>query len=597
MASQDGHSLRDEALPGFAKAWHLLPYRSADAERLGRRLGLYPIVAQLLLNRGLEDPDRITRFLAMPFRGLLDPGLLPGTQQAAERLMAAVRAQERICIYGDYDVDGLTGTVILWELLRRLGAVVDFYVPNRLEEGYGLHQRALAQIAESGTRLVVTVDCGIANVTEALEARRLGLELIVTDHHEARPVLPAAAVIIHPRLSPGAYPFGDLSGSGVAFKLAWAICQNASGATRVTPEFRQFLVESVSLAALGMVADCVPLQDENRIIVRHGLARLAKTSSPGLKALLRIAGLAERSEIFAADVSFALAPRLNAAGRLGCARLVVELLTTSSPQHADELANTLEKLNAQRQEIEHRILDEAIQMMDGCASTPAIVLAKPNWHPGVIGIVAGRLAELYARPALVIGISNGAVLAQGSGRSVGGLALHAALEACQEHLVSHGGHAAAVGFRLMADRVDGFRDRFCEYVSANSQSGAAHPRLMIDAELPLHTITPRLVDAISRLEPYGAGNPRPCFLAGPVRIVGTPRAVGRGNRHLQFHVRQADTTVPAVAFNMADRAAELLSADGECCLAFTPSLNEYQGWRRLQLELTDFQPGSRAAFI
>jgi single-stranded-DNA-specific exonuclease len=579
----------------MAKSWHLMPLQQTQAHELGRRLRISPIIAQLLINRGMADPEQIEHFLTIPFRDLLDPEQLPGAMAAADRLLAAVNAREPICIYGDYDADGLTGTVILVELLRRVGACVDYYIPHRLDEGYGLNSAALRSLATAGTKIIVTVDCGIASLQEAEEAHGLGLELIISDHHEPRQTLPAASIIIHPRIPAGAYPFGDLSGSGVAFKLAWAICQRASGSRRVTPDFREFLLDSVTLAALGMIADCVPLHNENRIIVRHGLARLSCTKNVGLRALLAVSGMSEKSEILASDVSFGLAPRLNAAGRLGCARLVVELLTMRTWNEAIELAAVLDRHNRMRQHIERTILDEALAMIEeqGLRQHAALVLADPGWHAGIIGIVAGRLLDRFGKPSLLIAISEARNVGQGSGRSTNGLALHAAMEACSEHLLSHGGHAAAAGFRVLPERIDAFRQCFLEYVAQSSSIGSG-PVLSIDVEVPLSSITSNLLDIMARLEPHGAGNPRPRFLTGPVQIVGEPRLVGRDHRHLRLRVRQNGTILPAIAFGMADRTGELMSAGGECCLVFTPSINEWQGFRHVQLEITDFQPGARA---
>jgi single-stranded-DNA-specific exonuclease len=583
-------------LRAAAKVWHLLPHDRGAIERLGEALRLPPLVAQLLLNRGIAEPELVRRFLQTPYNGLHDPARLPGVAEAADRLHEAVRQGRRICVYGDYDVDGLTGTAILWQALRFLGAPTDFYVPHRLEEGYGLNVEALEQIARTGTSLVVTVDCGIASLAEAAEARRLGLELIITDHHEFKDRLPVADVLVHPRLPGGSYPFGDLSGSGVAFKLAWALCQRASGATRVTPRLREFLVDSVALAALGMVADCVPLHDENRIIVRHGLARLRETSSLGLRALLDVAGLGNKSDLCAADISFGLAPRLNAAGRLGCARLVVDLLTTTSRERAVDLARYLDAQNGQRQQIERRILSEAQEMLAGIDldGTPALVLASAGWHPGVIGIVAGRLADRYARPVLMIALREELGLGQGSGRSVPGFLLHEALQACGDDLLGHGGHATAAGFTIHPGRIDAFRDRFCACAARHFQAAPPAPRLVIDAEVPLDLLTPGLIESLTRLEPFGAGNPRPRFLAGPLQVVAPPRRVGKGERTLQFRVRQQQALLPAVAFNLADRTEELMSAGGSCCLVFTPGFNEWQGRRTIQLEVVDFQPGTQA---
>jgi single-stranded-DNA-specific exonuclease len=553
-------------------------------------------VAQLLLNRSLADAEMARRFLAAPLKHLHEPDLLTGATEAAQRLHQAVRQGKLICIYGDYDVDGVTGTAILLQGLRLLNAQVDFYVPNRLEEGYGLNAEALRQLAQTGTAVVVTVDCGIGSIAEAEEAQRLGLELIVTDHHEFKDQRPSAAVIVHPRLPGGSYPFGGLSGSGVAFKVAWALCQLATGARRVEPRLRDYLMDSMALAALGTVADVVPLHDENRIFVRHGLTRLLRTPWPGLRALLETAGLSGKARLGAADIGYALAPRLNAAGRLGCARLAVELLTTPSEHRAMELARYLEEQNKKRQLIERRILAHAREMVEsaGLDGAPAVVLASAEWHPGLIGIVAGRLAELYGRPALLIALREPDGACQGSGRSVAGFALHEALAACADDLVSHGGHAAAAGFRIQPHAIDGFRERFSAYAARQLGSGPLTPRLVIDAEVPLSALTPGLVDAIGQLEPYGAGNAEPLFLAGDLQIVGEPRRLGGGERHLGFRVRHHGRDMRAIAFGMADRAAELLTAGGQCSLVFTPRINEWQGWRSVELEVRDFQPGPRA---
>jgi single-stranded-DNA-specific exonuclease len=383
--------------PGVTKTWRLLPHERSSVERLASSLQVAPVVAQLLLNRGISAADVGRRFLDSPLNGLHQPELLPGAWKAAEHLYAAAREGKRICIYGDYDVDGTTGTAILLQCLRLVGARADFYVPHRLEQGYGLNSDALRQIAASGATVVATVDCGICSVEEAREARRLGIELIVTDHHEYKAELPDAAVLVHPRLPGTSYPFSGLSGSAVAFKVAWALARIASGGTdKVQPQFREFLLDAVALAALGVVADVVPLLDENRILVRHGLHRLRHQPPVGLRALCNAAGLPAGSDLRASDVAFKLAPRLNAAGRLGCARLVVDLLTEPRPELAVDRARFLEEQNTQRQTLERRMVTEAREMIDaeGRQNAPALVLAKLDWHAGVLGIVAGRLAEM-----------------------------------------------------------------------------------------------------------------------------------------------------------------------------------------------------------
>jgi single-stranded-DNA-specific exonuclease len=597
------------------KTWRLLPHDRAAVERLSAELGTGPIVAQLLLNRGLNDAAQARRFLEPALTGLHPPELLPGVTDAAERILAAVRAGRRLCVYGDYDVDGITGSAILLTGLKLLGAAaVDLYVPHRLEEGYGLNAEALRQIAASGVEMVVTVDCGIASLEEAAEAKRLGLELIVTDHHEYKDTLPDAAVLVHPRLPGTNYPFGYLSGSAVAFKLAWALAQRACGSPKVTPRFRDYLLDSIALAALGVVADVVPLHDENRILVRYGLSRLRQTNLPGLQALYAGAGLTEGAPLRAADIGYKLAPRLNAAGRLGCARLVVELLTTTRPEQAVQLARYLEDQNSQRQSLERRMVQEARRLIveQARGEDAVLVLAHEGWHAGIIGIVASRLSELYGRAALMIALpppdateSVAAVSSHetvgrhvrvgvGSGRSIAGLQLHQALKACDDLLLSHGGHAAAAGFRVLPENIDAFRARVCEYTAAHFPDGPPPPTLVLDAEVPLSMLTTGLLADLDRLEPYGAENRRPLFLAGGLQIQGEPRKVGAGERHLSFRVMQQGTALRAIAWGMAERVEELMSAGGACCLAFTPKLNEWQGWRSVDLEVVDFQAGPQA---
>lgn len=589
-----------------AKHWRLLPHDPAAIERLAASLRIPAIVAQVLLNRGLGEPSAAQLFLDAPLNGLHRPELLPGANQAAERLHQAVQQGRRICVFGDYDVDGISGTAILWLALKLLNASVDYYVPHRLDEGYGLNGKALRQIAQSGATVVITVDCGITAVEEAEEARKLGLELIVTDHHEPKEQLPAADVLVHPGLPGGTYPFAGLSGAGVAFKVAWALCMRDCGSERVTPQLREFLLEAIALATLGLVADVVPLQGENRVFVRHGLKQLQRTRAVGLRALLESAGLGGKPVVLAEDIAFKLAPRLNAAGRLGPARLVVELLTTTVQPRAADLVRQLEGHNQQRQQLERRIAGQAREMVleRGQESAAALVLASEDWHPGVIGIVAGRLAEQFARPALMIALTRGCgVLAEGeaaplvghgSGRAVPGFPLHEALHECGDLLLSHGGHAAAAGFRIDPARIDEFRDRFCLLTARRFPTGMPPPQLTIDAEVPLSALTLGLLRDLDRLEPYGSANRRPLFLAGGLEVAGDPQKLGGGERHLGFRVRQGGTTLRCIAFGMADRVDELMSEGGSCCLVFAPKINEWQGRRNVELEVVDLQAGPQA---
>ena len=583
-------------MPPSPRDWYLIPHDDAAVRRLSATAQIPPVLAQLLWNRGVREPDLARRFLHCPMTDLHPPKLLPGVEEASSRIWAAVQARRRIVIYGDYDVDGTTGTSILMVLLEKLGADVSYYVPHRIEEGYGLNAEAVRKLAQDGKQLLITVDCGITSVHEAEVAREVGLELIVTDHHEMKEMLPAADVLVHPRLPGSQYPFAGLSGAAVAFKLAWAVAQKASNNERVLPDLREVLLDLLGLAALGLVADVVPLRDENRTIVKHGLQRLVARQSLGVRALLTAAGFTEDKPVRAEDVSFRLAPRLNAAGRLGYAGFVVELLTTQKAKKAEEIATYLESQNGERQTIERKIVIEAKALVEagGYDTAPAIVLGSTEWHAGVVGIVAGRLAEFYARPTLIAALKADDGASSGSGRSVPGFALHEALMACDDLLLGHGGHAAAAGFKVAATRLDELRARFCETVTKVFPAGLPRPRLRLDAEVPLGALTYGLMKDIDRLEPYGAENPRPKFLASGLKIDGVPRKIGVGERHLSFRVRQGQSVVRAVAFGFGDRLEELMSGNGDCCLAFTPKVNEWNGRTSVEIEVIDFRPTALA---
>jgi single-stranded-DNA-specific exonuclease len=575
------------------KVWHLRPADPDAARHLARSAGVSEAVAQLLLQRGLTSAVDAKAFLDSPMTAWHSPDALPGVPVAADRLFRAAVDKKKVCVFGDYDADGVTGTALLLRTLHRVGAVAEFYIPNRLDEGYGLNVDALRTLKESGVETVVTVDCGITGCEAAAAAKDLGLELIVTDHHELGADLPCAAVLVHPRLPGSTYPFGGLSGAGVAFKLAWALAQRASGTEKVTAEFRELLLDNVGLAALGLVADVVPLRDENRVFVRHGLKRIATQPTVGLKALCEASGLGKDKPLTSEDVSFKLAPRVNAAGRLGCARLVVDLLTTTNPVHAKTTAEFLEEQNRKRQTIERAIASEAREMVriHGYDKDPAIVLDAAEWHPGVIGIVAGRLAEQYARPVVLIARPTDAEVVGGSGRAGSDVPLHEAFAACSACLVSHGGHAAAAGLKLLSRNVPAFREAFVAHVGSRFPDCQPPPsKLLLDEELPLAALTLGLMKEIDRLEPYGAENPRPRFLAAGLTLDGEPKVMKE--RHLSFRVRQGQAKIRAVMWGGAERLDELKSGNGSVCLAFTPRVNEWNGYKNVEVEVVDFQPAA-----
>ena len=412
------------------KRWRIAPHDASGIQALERSAGISAVVAQLLVARGVSDPQVARDFLDPRLANLRDPDELPGCTQAAEYTMQAIRDRRPIVIYGDYDVDGMSGTALLLLCLRMLGATVSSYVPHRLDEGYGLHVEALRTLAESGAKLVITVDCGIGSVHEARATAELGLDLIITDHHQPGSELPRALAICHPSLPGREYAFPGLCGAGVAFKLAWAICQQASQSKKVSEGMKNFLLQALGLVSLGTVADCVPLVDENRAFVRHGLVSLRQRPTPGVAALMHVTGVDQKRELSSEDVAFSLAPRLNAAGRLGQASLAVELLITDSPQRAAALAEYLHELNGSRDSIERSIYlaaNRQVQEQFDGASDAALVLAERGWHAGVIGIVASRLAEKFHCPVALIAFDElGAKPGVGSARSVPGFDLHAA---------------------------------------------------------------------------------------------------------------------------------------------------------------------------
>jgi single-stranded-DNA-specific exonuclease len=571
--------------------WRLRPHDQVQIEALSRGAGVHPLVAQLLLNRGIDMPERALRFLESRRDGLHDPEALPGVVEASERIVNAIREQKKIVVYGDYDVDGVCGTSLLWACLKLAGARdAEYYIPHRIDEGYGLNAEALRRLVqEQGARVVVTVDCGITAVAEARLARELGVELIITDHHAFGPELPEATVVVHPRRPGGAYPFGDLCGCGVAFKLAWQICKSFGDGKKASPQLRDFLLRSFNLVALATVADVVPLGDENRIFVRHGLRGMTSDPSAGFRALLQVSGCLGRERLNTGMLGFQLAPRINAAGRLERAMAAVEMLTTDDASRAMDLARSLDECNVRRQDVERAIVAEAHEMIraqGGLGERGAIVLGCSGWHAGVIGIVAGRLAEIYHRPTVIVALSS--PMAQGSARSVPGFNLVEALRSCSEDLAGFGGHAAAAGLKLAPASFAAFAARFESHCKGALSPEQLRKELLIDAEVPLGILTSRVVEEIETLEPYGIGNPRPLLLAHRVRAAGDPRVMGDRKNHLRLRFLQGNVGMKAVAWNMGYRAAEL--PDGTICsVVVQPGINEWNGRREVQLEVKDIQ--------
>ncbi|MCU0707636.1 MAG: single-stranded-DNA-specific exonuclease RecJ [Pirellula sp.] len=580
------------------KRWVFRGHDSARFLLLAEQAGIDPIISQLLCGRGIAEPAAAKFFLEAKFSDLRDPCMLPGMEEACERILRAVRDREPIAIYGDYDADGMTATAILLSCLEMLGADVAYFVPNRLEDSYGLSTEALERLSQRGRKLIISVDCGISAVAEAEACRQLGMDLIITDHHPCGESLPEANAIVHPMLPGGNYPFPGLCGAGVAFKIAWRLCQLTSGAKRVTDEHRAYLLSAMGLAALGTIADVVPLLDENRILVRNALQILPKQAPLGLQCLLKLTGLASKSSLSAEDIAFSLAPRLNAAGRLGQAQLGVELLTTKDPQRAEMLAQYLDRLNADRESLERSITlaasKQAREQYD-LECEPALVLHAPGWHLGVIGIVASRMADKFQRPVVIISCDpTGQKHATGSGRSAGIVDLHEAFHACREHLIGCGGHASAAGLRIEERRIAEFREAFCEFVRDRIGDSDPVTQLHVDAEATFQQLSLNTVERIEQLAPFGAANPRPVLVASDVELHEPAKRFGNGERHVSARFRQHGTILRAVAFSQAEWMEPINSHQGNFDLAFRPTINEFQGFKKVELQLLDWRAAKQS---
>ncbi|RKY10643.1 MAG: single-stranded-DNA-specific exonuclease RecJ, partial [Planctomycetota bacterium] len=506
------------------KIWNMRP-ASAETEELARALKVSPITAQVLINRQITDVKQARAFLAPKLTELIEPDKMPGVGPAVERIKRALADKERIAIYGDYDVDGITGVAILWHLLTILGGQVEYYIPHRIDEGYGLNAGAIRQLAEAGVNLLITVDCGITAVGEAALVQELGMELVITDHHQAGPELPQATAIVHPGLESYANP--DSSGATVAMKLAWALVNEFKTNGQTRADLREFLLNATTLAAMGTIADVVDLRGENRILANYGLKALNQSKLVGICALIRSAELDARS-IDSYDIAFRLAPMLNAAGRMGHARLAVELLTSESEMRCYQIAEYLKDQNNRRRQCQRKIFKQVRQMISTAGlnhpDRKTIILADDSWHTGVVGIVASRVVDEFFRPTILI--NNSEDIAQGSARSVEGFNIHAALSACSEHLVSFGGHAMAAGLKIHKDNIEAFSNDIEEYARQNIKEECLESKLNIDAICSIRDLNINVVNELLRLEPFGQGNSAPVFASEGVRLISPPRRVG-----------------------------------------------------------------------
>lgn len=540
------------------------------------------------------DREEVDRFLNPTLHMLHDPSLIPDLDAAAERILAAIKDGERIVIYGDYDVDGCTGAAILVRTIRALrrDADVGVYVPHRLDEGYGINAEALERLVREGAQVIVSVDCGITAIEEALLARSLGADLIITDHHNPPTSLddmPEAMAVVHPRRPDSSYPFGELCGAGVAFKLAWRLATMHQGSDRVGEAMRETLMDLLALATLGTIADVVPLVDENRAIVRAGLTRMRHTNVIGLTTLINESGLGG-AKVEEESVGFKLAPRMNASGRLGHAHETVELLLSEDAERCEVIAKELTRVNDERRAMCDRILDEAVERIerDGLDSDSrrSIVLADPSWHPGVIGIVCSRLVERFGRPTVLL--QDEGEFCRGSGRSIDGFNLHAALEACSGHLETFGGHDMAAGLRLESGNLEAFSEAMNDVACAQLSPEDLTAMVTIDCVSTLRELTPQEVTGLKALGPFGRGTPSPRVLLRGLRVLRAPETMGAHGKHLKIAVDQDGVQSKLVAWSWGDRRG-MIPAGATIDAVVKPRLNEWRGRVSVDPEVEDLR--------
>lgn len=556
---------------------------AADHERmktLAGKLKVPPIVARILLNRGISTFEESRTFLRPSLDDLCDPFAMRDMGRAVDRICQAIEGKEKVMVYGDYDVDGVTAVAMLMRFLKTCGVETTFYIPDRLSEGYGISNTGIQQAKQAGVNLIISVDCGIKAFDEVALALDLGIDMIVTDHHETGADLPRALAVLDPKRPDCEYPFKELAGVGVAYKLIQGVSLRL-GRQEEDP------LEYLDLVALGSTADIVPLWGENRILVKYGLQRITSSNNLGIQALIEMVGL-KGKELGTGQVVFILAPRLNAGGRMGDARRGVRLLTTEDLSEAKDLAQVLEEENRKRREIDDRTFEEALEMIDrniDLDNTWTIVLASSHWHPGVIGIVASRIIERFYRPTILI--SYDGPVGKGSARSIQGFDLYDALQECKDCLIGFGGHKYAAGLKIERDKLEQFRMCFDRITKKMLTQEQLAPILRIDGEISLSEIDDRLYRLLNLFAPFGPQNMKPIFVSRNVEVVGTPRIVG--NNHLKFKVRQNMRIFEAIGFGMGNLLYRIAPGEPNLDMAYVLEKNEWEGNANFQLRIRDLK--------
>ena len=544
------------------------------------KLGLPGIIAKILFNRGIESVADAERFFNPDWSDLHDPFLMQDMDLAVDRIIKALKQKERIFIYGDYDVDGITSVSLLILFLRELGGNVFFFIPDRLKEGYGLSKDGIDNAVKVDASLLITVDCGITAIDEIEYAREKGIDVIISDHHEPASDLPNAVAILDPKRNECNYPFKELAGVGVAYKLIQAISQKAELDEKVYREF-------VDLVALGSAADIVPIIDENRILVNKGLEKINRRDRLGIFALIESSGLAAK-KIGTGQVVFMLSPRINAVGRLGNAERAVRMLITDSGQQAKNIAHILESENKHRKNIDEETFKEAVELIEldhNVEKDRAIVLAHDDWHSGVIGIVASRIAEKVFRPTIMIAVEDG--VGKGSARSIANFDIYSALKQCEDFLIGFGGHKYAAGLTIESGQISDFRTAFKKAASEMIKEEDLVQTILIDSEINLSEISENFLGFLDRFAPFGPKNMRPVFLSQCVQVVGTPRIVG--NNHLKFRVRQGHHVYDAIGFNLGQFLYRVIPGESNLDMVYVIEENHWNNQKKIQLRVKDLR--------
>lgn len=566
------------------KKWFLRPQDPRTSQRIAEALETTPLVGQVLLNRGYGEIEEAAQFLNCQLADLIDPYALHGMEKAVQRIISAMEKREKILVYGDYDVDGVTATSLILLFLRDLGFTTHYYIPKRVEEGYGVNKESIRKFAKEGIGLIITVDCGISSVDEIAYANSLGMSVIVTDHHEPPVKLPEAEALINPLVAKCAFPYKALSGVGLAFYLVAGLRKGLREAGFFKDGIEPSLVEYLDLVAVGTIADIVPLTGINRILVRAGLEQINLKPRLGIRTLLEVCGV-QPGHVDSSSVAYRLAPKINAAGRLSDAMRGVLLLTTDSREDAEREAGFLDVENDERQRIERKIYSEAVEIIQSGGIEEehrSIVLSSADWHPGVVGIVASRLMERYYRPTVLLCLESG--IYKGSARGIPNFHLFQGLSRCRDLLIEFGGHKYAAGVKVAPENLEKFKERFESVVREMVPEEGFTPVMMLDAQANLDELGLEQVVKFQDLSPFGAGNPEPVVLIRDVQIL-NPRVVG--GDHLSFTVRQNGVSIGAIAFRQAhelERLAERME------LAVVPEVQSWQGVSQVKLRVKSMRP-------